>query len=267
MRARDDIVTAARLGAAVAQDELELHYQPILELPARGLSGLEALVRWRHPERGLLQAGDFIEVAEANAVIHAVAQWTLDAACGQLRRWAALGFEPRVGVNVSAVDVIRGDLVGWVAGALAHHGVPARQLVIEITETAAMRAGADPAETLGGLADLGVTVAIDDFGAGYSSLSRLRELPVSVLKIDRSFLREVPRHPEASAMCAALVRFLNTLGLSAIAEGVEDRAQLRFLMEEGCPFAQGFHLGRPAPAAEVAAARTPALPLAEATAA
>ena len=239
----------AELRRALAREELELHFQPILRLAPRSLHAVEALLRWRRPDGKLIGPGEFIPVAEETGLIEPIGEWVIRAVCAQAAKWRALGLDPIVGFNLSARQLLRQDLASVVAQAAAECRLPPTQLTAEITETALMRHHDQAAATLRALADLGVTLAIDDFGAAYSSLSRLREMPVQVLKIDRSFLADVPGDPAAAQIVEAVLALARGLKLVAVAEGIERSDQLEFLLAHGCPLGQGYGLGRPLPAA------------------
>lgn len=237
------------LRQALARDELLLHYQPQFEAATRRLVGVEALLRWQHPERGLLLPDRFIPVAEESDLINAVGAWVMRRACAQARAWLDAGLAPlRIAVNVSARQVLHDHLVEIVAEALRvndlHPGNAA--IEVEITESilqAADRSGA----VLQCLRALGLRVAIDDFGTGYSSLSLLKHLPIDTLKVDRMFVRNIPDDADAKAITGAVISMAHTLGLRVVAEGVETEAQLAFLLSEGCDEAQGYLLGVPMP--------------------
>jgi diguanylate cyclase (GGDEF)-like protein/PAS domain S-box-containing protein len=242
----------SRLRKALARGEFVLHWQPIVDPRDGTLHKLEALIRWEDPFRGLVLPGDFIEFAEDTGLIDRVGDWVLEAVVDQLGAWDGAGLHvPQVTVNVSPRQLRRPDFAQRLRAHVER--IAPRSLTVEITESAAM---ADPARTEPALDELhaaGVEIAIDDFGAGYSSLTRLRALPVQVLKIDRTFLRGVPEDPEATAIVTAMIELAGALGMEAVAEGVETEAQRAFLIERGCPLAQGFLLGRPAPAREIEA--------------
>jgi EAL domain-containing protein (putative c-di-GMP-specific phosphodiesterase class I) len=248
----------SRLRKALARSEFVLHWQPIVDPADGALRKLEALIRWQDPFRGMVLPGEFIEFAEETGLIDRVGEWVLDAVVDQIGAWEAAGLAPpQVTVNVSPRQLRRPDFAQRVRAHLDR--IAPRTLTVEITESAAM---ADPARTepaLDELHEAGAEIAIDDFGAGYSSLTRLRALPVQVLKIDRTFLRGVPEDPEATAIVTAMIELAGALGMEAVAEGVETEAQREFLIERGCPLAQGFLLGRPMPSHEL----EPLLPRAE----
>jgi diguanylate cyclase (GGDEF)-like protein len=241
----------SRLRKALDRDELVLHWQPIVDPRDGALRKLEALIRWQDPFRGLVMPDDFIAFAEETGFIDRIGDWVIGAVRDQVVEWQRAGYAPpRTTVNVSARQLRRPDFGQRLLGLVTEEGV-AERLTVEITESAAM---ADPSRTdpvLTELASSGVEIAVDDFGAGYSSLSRLRTMPVQVLKIDKTFLEAVPDDPDATAIVTAIIELAAALGMEAVAEGVENEAQRAFLVERGCPLAQGYLLGRPMAAAEI----------------
>ena len=244
---------AARLRHALVAGEFQLHYQPIFA-SAGELVGAEALLRWHDPERGALVApSEFIPVAEETGLIESTGDWVIGAACAQQAAWAARGLDLQISVNVSPRQLRRLDFVGRVRSHLRESGADPGRITVELTESAMLQDHADAEQILRELHELGIQLALDDFGAGYSSLSRLREMPMETLKIDRAFLREVPENGEASAIVTAILRLARALGRTAVAEGVETDAQRRFLEEQHCPLLQGFLLARPMPAPDVEA--------------
>ncbi len=244
---------AARLRRALAAGEFELHYQPIFASRG-GLVGAEALLRWHDPERGCLVApSEFIPVAEETGLIESIGDWVVSAACAQQVEWAARGLTPQISINVSPRQLRRSDFIARVKEHLRASGADPARITVELTESAMLQDHSDAEPILRELHELGLQLALDDFGAGYSSLSRLREMPMETLKIDRAFLRDVPENAEASAIVTAILRLARALGRTAVAEGVETEAQRRFLQEQQCPLLQGFLLARPMPAAELEA--------------
>jgi EAL domain-containing protein (putative c-di-GMP-specific phosphodiesterase class I) len=244
---------AARLRRALVAEEFELHYQPIFE---RGgaLFGVEALLRWHDPERGeLVPPGEFIPVAEETGLIEPIGDWVIGAVCAQQVEWAARGLHPQLSFNVSPRQLRRLDFVARVSQHLDDSGADPASLAAELTESALLQDHAAAEPIMRELHRLGLRLALDDFGAGYSSLSRLRELPMEAIKIDRAFLREVPGNPAAAAIVTAILQLARALGRTAVAEGVETEPQRRFLAEQGCPLLQGFLLARPMPARAVEA--------------
>ncbi|MCU1378624.1 MAG: domain S-box/diguanylate cyclase protein [Acidimicrobiales bacterium] len=232
-------------------DELRLHYQPVIDLRDGGVSGVEALVRWERPDVGLVAPADFIPDAEEIGTIVPIGAWVLTTACQQLATWDATG-PPGLdlAVNLSGRQLLEPDLVDVVADALAESGITPGRLCLEVTESLLM---VDTALTaLHRLHALGVQLAIDDFGTGYSSLLYLRQFPVTVLKLDRTFVAGLGRHSEDEAIVQASIGLAHALGLQASAEGVEDAGQLAVLVEMGCDLAQGYHWSPPAPADHLA---------------
>jgi diguanylate cyclase (GGDEF)-like protein/PAS domain S-box-containing protein len=243
----------ARLHRALAHEELVLHWQPIYSLDSGLPVGLEALVRWQDPERGLVAPAEFIPAAEHSGLIEPIGEWVIEQMARQAAQWRRLGLTPRISVNASARELRRPDYARLMATSLDAREVPPSQVLVEVTESAAMDGTDRATKALADLDELGVGLAIDDFGEGFSSLSRLREMPVEQLKIDRSFMREVPASDRSCAVVNAIVHLAEALGREVVAEGVETEEQRRFLIEQGCPLAQGFHLAPPLPAAEVTA--------------
>jgi diguanylate cyclase (GGDEF)-like protein/PAS domain S-box-containing protein len=242
-----------RLRRALASDELELHYQPVVDLEHMSVVSVEALVRWRDGDR-LVPPADFIPVAEETGLIEPIGEWVIWEACSQAREWERAGFSPRVTFNVSPRQLLRPDFPDVVAAALTEHAVDPGRMVAEITETAFMRYSTHGNDSISALHELGLLLAIDDFGAAYSSLSRLRDLPVDVLKIDRSFLAAVPEDVAAGQIVEAILSLARALNVIAVAEGIERDDQLEFLRARGCRLGQGFGLGRPVPPDELTAA-------------
>jgi diguanylate cyclase (GGDEF)-like protein len=242
---------AARLRRAIERDELVLHYQPIFRLADRRVMGVEALVRWQDPERGLIPPGEFIPVAERTGVIDVLGDWVLRALCLQAKAWEAKGIVPNFGINVSPRQLRRGDFARRFAGEVAHHGLDPARFVLELVESSWSLEASRLLPVLERLRKYGLALAIDDFGAGYSSLWRLRELPVQVIKVDRSFLVGVPEDAQATEIFVAILRLADACGCDVVAEGVETAEQAAFLTAEGCRLGQGFHLGRPQPASMI----------------
>jgi diguanylate cyclase (GGDEF)-like protein len=241
------------LRRALQRGELRVYYQPEMSLAEDRMVAVEALLRWEHPERGLLEPIDFIPLAEDTGMIIEIGEWVLREACKQVAGWRAAGAEIDVAVNVSARQLVQPDIVEVVRKALADTGLPAGALCLEITESAVMR---DPEATLATLTlvkELGVKVALDDFGVGFSSLAQLKEmLPLHALKVDRSFISGLADDERNSAIVAAVVMMATTLGLTAIAEGVETEAQAQQARALGCDVSQGFFFMAPEPPETVA---------------
>jgi diguanylate cyclase (GGDEF)-like protein/PAS domain S-box-containing protein len=240
------------LRRALQRDELRVHYQPVVSLPDLGVTGVEALVRWEHPERGLLAPAEFVPLAEETGLILELGDWVLAEACRQAAAWTGVLGEDRtleVAVNLSTKQLSQADLAKRVAALLERYGLPPAQvaLCLEITESLMLE---DPMVTgglLGDLARLGVRLAIDDFGTGYSSLAYLRRFPVHTLKVDRSFVSGLGLDADSRAVVAAIVELAHALGLEVVAEGVEEQVQLQALVDLGCDRAQGFLFAHPAP--------------------
>ena len=240
-----------RLRQALQQNQFVVYYQPKLSLVDGQVIGSEALIRWRHPEMGLVSPDSFIPLAEDNGLIVPMGAWILEAACRQLRTWQEKGLDPGVmAVNLSGQQLQRGDLVATVRQALASSGIAAASLELEITESFIMDQAEQAIEVLRELRQLGVNLSIDDFGTGYSSLSYLKQLPIDTLKIDRSFVRDIPQDPNDEAITRAIIALAENLQLGVIAEGVETEEQAAFLRREGCQFGQGYLYSPPIPADE-----------------
>jgi predicted signal transduction protein with EAL and GGDEF domain len=233
----------ADLGHALARQEFFLEYQPIVDLGTRSLLGIEALVRWRHPQVGVLLPARFIPIAEECGQINELGRWVLAQACRDLVAWrpsVAGGTELRVAVNISGRHLQHGDLVTDVAAALAQSGLEAGNLVIELTESTIMYNTDANLERLHQLKALGVRLAIDDFGTGYSSLSYLHRFPIDILKIDRSFVGRLTNSDNGPELARAVITLGETLGLDTVAEGIECEPQIAALLELGCVAGQGF---------------------------
>jgi diguanylate cyclase (GGDEF)-like protein/PAS domain S-box-containing protein len=240
--------TEADLRRALEDGELRLHFQPVLSLERNAFVGAEALVRWQHPERGLLAPAEFIAVAEDSGLIAPLGAWVLEEACRQAVAW---GGERFVSVNLSPRQLSHSDVPALLERALAETGVDPALLELEITENVLMEQSAGALATLRGLKAMGVRLVLDDFGTGWSSLAYLKRFPLDGLKIDREFVDGLGSEPEDTAIVAAVLSMAAALELDVIAEGVETDAQLAWLRERGCGMAQGFLLGRPMPAAEL----------------
>jgi diguanylate cyclase (GGDEF)-like protein len=248
------------LKSALEAGELQLHYQPVIDMRTGEMVGTEALLRWEHPVRGMVPPLEFIPLAEESDLINEIGRWVLDEATYQSVEFTRK--RPRLAgafmtVNLSGRQLLDPQLAASVAMALERSGMPPEKLILEITETALMTDIDRSLETLVALKELGVRIAIDDFGTGYSSLGYLKRFPIDVLKIDRSFVDGVERGPEAAAIAAAVVKLGQTLGLITVAEGVENQAQVESLLALDCHFAQGFHYSPAVPADELMATTTP----------
>jgi diguanylate cyclase (GGDEF)-like protein/PAS domain S-box-containing protein len=235
----------SKLRRALQSEDFVVHYQPLV-VPATGeLKAFEALVRWQDAERGLIGPNEFIPLAEDAGLIEAIGGWVLQAVCAQVRAWADEGLAAHVHVNISPRQLRRPDFPTTVREALEAQRLAPSVLTLELTESAAMLDAERSNPIVRALHELGVRLAIDDFGAGHSSLSRLRDVPVEVLKIDQSFLRGVPDDTQAAAMTTAIIELGAALRMTTVAEGVTSEAQRRFLVARGCPLAQGFHFSKP----------------------
>jgi diguanylate cyclase (GGDEF)-like protein/PAS domain S-box-containing protein len=230
---------SARLRRALAGDELVLHYQPIVWTASGRLHSMEALLRWNDPDRGLVPPDAFIPAAEEMGMQEELGAWVMRALTTQVAAWTAQGLNPRVSFNVSPRELHRADFAADVRRALSQTGVDPACLTMELTESATLREPERMGALLEELRGLGLSIAIDDFGAGWSSLWRLRSMPVTTLKIDRSFLREIPDDPESGAIVRAIIALGDALGMTTVAEGVEVPMQQHFLAAQGCPLSQG----------------------------
>ena len=243
---RLDIENALR--RAQERRELRVLYQPIISLASGAIVGVEALIRWEHPERGLLNPGEFIRVAEETGLIVPMGAWVLDQSCRQIMRWQAsipdLG-PFKISVNLSGRQLGHPNLVADVKQIISDTHINPSQVELEITESVLMDDVEMSEDALGQLKKLGVKLAVDDFGTGYSSLSYLRRFPVDVLKVDRSFVDGLGEDPSDSAIVTAIVTLAHTLGLSAVGEGIETQTQLDELRRLGCDMGQGFLMARP----------------------
>jgi diguanylate cyclase (GGDEF)-like protein len=243
------------LRRALQRDELRVYYQPEVSVSQGRMIAVEALVRWEHPERGLLEPKEFVPLAEETGMIVEIGAWVLCEACRQISEWRRNGADIDLAVNVSARQLTQPDILDVVRNALEDSGLPAESLCLEITESAVMRDPEAALATLTLVKELGVKVALDDFGVGFSSLAQLKEmLPLHALKVDRSFISGLADDERNSAIVAAVVMMATTLGLTAIAEGVETEAQALQARALGCDISQGFFFTAPEPA-ELMAAR------------
>lgn len=254
LRMRWLLRTDSELRRALERHELVLHYQPIVHLRSGRVEGVEALVRWQHPERGLLPPAEFIEAAESSGLIVELGGWVMQAAAEQLARWRDQGLdELYIAVNVSGRQIRRGVLAEQVQQALQRTGADARRLQIEITEHTLVEDVDTNVQVLSSLRERGMAVAVDDFGTGLSSLAYLKRLPIDKFKIDRSFVKELPHEAGDAAIVTAVVSMARALGLQVVAEGVENEAQRELLTRLGCDHGQGYLFSRPVPAAQLQA--------------
>jgi predicted signal transduction protein with EAL and GGDEF domain len=237
------------LAEALGLGQFELHYQPLVDLDGDRIKGLEALVRWRHPARGLVSPGVFIPVAEETGLIVALGEWVLNQACRDAVGWPGVS----IAVNVSPLQLRIRDFAQIVVAALAASGLSADRLELEITESVLLDETEASLETLHCLRGLGVRISMDDFGTGYSSISYLRRFPFDKIKIDRSFVRDAATSPDATAIIRAIVSLGTSLGIATLVEGIETEDQLAIVRAEGCREMQGFLFSPPRPAAEITA--------------
>ena len=246
--ARQQLQLLQDLRTALEQGQFRLHYQPKFDAAARQPIGAEALLRWEHPQHGLMLPDRFIGLAEKTGLIIPIGEWVLGEACRQMRQWMDQGHDDwRIAVNLSAIQFCHAGLVDSVARALNDNGLPANRLTLEITETTAMRDADASLTVLQRLSDMGVDLSIDDFGTGYSSLMYLKRLPANELKIDRGFVRDLEQDSDDAAIVSAIVALGQALGLRIVAEGVETDRQQDFLTRLGCDSLQGYLLGQPVP--------------------
>ncbi|MFA5516451.1 MAG: EAL domain-containing protein [Desulfuromonadales bacterium] len=250
LTAREHLVMENSLHTALQRDEFVVHYQPQADLATGQLVGAEALIRWMHPERGLVSPVEFIPVAEESGLILPIGEWVLRRVCAQIREWREAGLPPiPVAVNLSARQFRQDNLAEHIGGILDEYGLQPAEIELEITESTAMEHADAAAAVLHTLHRAGFGIAIDDFGTGYSSLSYLKRFPVDKLKIDRSFIMDIPADSNDAAIAQAVIQMASGLGLKVIAEGVETEVQRNFLRERGCHFMQGFWYSKPLDAA------------------
>ena len=244
---------STRLRKAVEHENWELHYQPIVDLGDGTMVGVEALIRWNDPGGGLVPPGEFIPLAEEMGLIEAIGDWVVEELARQDAAWRAEGLDVEMSFNLSPRQLWRPDIATRILSRLAANNVDPTKTIVEVTESTAMT---DPDRTLRILWDLhsrGLRLAIDDFGTGYSSLSRLKHMPVDILKIDRSFVRDVHADEQAGNMVKAIIQLADGLGMTPLAEGIETEREWRFLLESGCRLGQGFFFCKPVPAADILA--------------
>ena len=243
----------ADLRRAIEQEQFFLEYQPIVDLARGTIVGVEALIRWRHPSRGVIRPVEFVAAAEQMGLIVPIGQWVLETASRQAHAWHAGGLPSRLkmSVNLSARQMRDPDLIAHVRNALAESGLEPEHLILEITESFLIDDADASIATLGGLKELGISLAVDDFGTGYSSLSYLQRFPARILKIDKSFIDAVTTDPSVAALTEGIVRLAASLDLNVVAEGIEDPEQARRLQVMGCQYGQGYWFGRPMVATEI----------------
>jgi diguanylate cyclase (GGDEF)-like protein/PAS domain S-box-containing protein len=244
-----ELALASQLRQAQRHDELELYYQPIVDLTQSCIVGAEALIRWNHPEKGLLLPGDFLPAAERTGLIRPITSWVLERACIQARRWCDQDLDLYASINVP-LDCWQPSAIRRMLTMIESFGLGADRIMIEVTEQAAMNTVNELNPMLAEIHSHGLRLAIDDFGTGYSSLERLRRLRPSMIKIDRSFVKDLPTDHDAGILIETMVTMAQKLGITCLAEGIETEAQLRFLLDRGCPLGQGYLYSRPLPASE-----------------
>jgi EAL domain-containing protein (putative c-di-GMP-specific phosphodiesterase class I) len=223
-----------------------------VDIVARAVVGTEALIRWRHPERGLVSSLEFIPLAEESKLSLAIGEWVLYKACAQLKAWQDAGGPPLpIAINISGRQFWQGKLIESVDRAIKATGAEPHHLAVEITESILIRAALEAIDTLKGLKAMGVRITLDDFGSGYSSLNYLAKFPIDMLKIDRSFIKELGVDPNAATITTTVIGLARNLGIEVIAEGVETQEQAEFLRERGCRLMQGYLFAKPGPPEEI----------------
>jgi diguanylate cyclase (GGDEF)-like protein len=249
---RQSVETDLRL--AIERQEFVLNYQPKVNLETGAVVGVEALIRWQCPLRGLMPPAQFIPIAEESGLILPIGRWALDKACRQARDWQEAGLAPlSIAINVSAVELRAKDFLANVRQTLELSRLEPRYLEIELTETFVMQDWKSTAEILRALKDLGVRIALDDFGTGYSSLSYMKRFPIDALKIDQSFVRDMTTDADDASIVSAVINMGRSLHMGVVAEGIQTHDQLMFLQERQCPEGQGFYFGPPVPAPQLTA--------------
>jgi diguanylate cyclase (GGDEF)-like protein len=246
------LVLENSLRRAIEREELRLHYQPLVSLHDGTFVGVEALIRWQHPELGMVLPAEFIPLAEETGLIVQLTHWVLRTACRQMKEWQDAGLElATVSVNISAQHFNAANLPVVVSEALSSAGLDGRYLCLELTESVMMEDAEETIATLLELKKLQVKVSIDDFGTGYSSLSYLKRLPIDTLKIDQSFVRNTPADPDDAAIAMLIISMAHSLNLSVVAEGVETEEQMHLLRSQQCDIMQGYLVSRPLPGPEI----------------
>jgi predicted signal transduction protein with EAL and GGDEF domain len=237
-----------QLRGALARHEFVLHYQPKVSLVSGEITGFEALLRWRHPARGLVPPLQFISVLEDTGLIVSVGEWVVRTVCEQIKRWQGEGLVPHpISINLSARQFQQQDLDTVIGKTLKITGIDPRLLEFELTESVLMKEAETAANALQNLKAFGVQISMDDFGTGYSSLAYLKRFPLDILKIDRTFIRDVTTDPDDAKITVAMINLAHSLELKVVAEGVETKAQLDFLVCHGCDEMQGYYFSRPLP--------------------
>jgi diguanylate cyclase (GGDEF)-like protein len=249
---REQAALLPELYRAVTHGQFELHYQPKVLAATAQVVSCEALVRWKHPSRGMISPDRFIPLAERSGLIGRIGEWVIDAACRQAGEWRDRGMRMRVAINLSAYEMRQGGLAGTIGEALKRHSVKPDQLTCEITETVAMEDSQATRSTFEQLGRMGVHLSIDDFGTGYSSLACLRDLPAAELKIDRSFVMDIEASGQTRSIVDAVIKLAHALQMKVVAEGVENERQRETLVAMGCDLLQGYLFARPMPAKSLA---------------
>jgi diguanylate cyclase (GGDEF)-like protein/PAS domain S-box-containing protein len=242
---------STRLRKAVKQEQWTLHYQPMIELATGKMYGVEALIRWPEPNGGLVQPGEFIPLAEEMGLIEAIGDWVVEEICRQDSQWRAEGLELEIAFNLSPRQLWQPDLINKIVSPMVIAGMDPSRITVEITESTAMTDPDRTAKILRELHERGLKLAIDDFGTGYSSLARLKHMPVDILKIDRSFIRELDKDRDAGSMVSAMISLADNLGMVSLAEGIETEGEWFFLADRGCALGQGFYFSKPVPPSEI----------------
>ncbi|MCG8125759.1 MAG: EAL domain-containing protein, partial [Candidatus Thiodiazotropha taylori] len=240
-----------KLRKALVSKEMELYYQPQIDMRTGQLVSAEALLRWHQPELGMIPPDEFIPIAEETGMIIELGEWVLNEACRQNKAWQDAGHQSiRVAINLSSMQFIQRDLSHKVDNSLRSSGLDPKYLEFEITESILMRNVNETIATLNEFKMMGINISVDDFGTGYSSLSYLKRFPLNSLKIDRSFIRDIPENADDVTITSAIIAMAHQLNLGVVAEGVESQRQLDFLHQQGCEMAQGYFFSKPLPAEE-----------------
>jgi len=250
---RKRLTLESNLRTALDNNEFSLHYQPMIDIKYNRILGFEALLRWNNPDLGTVSPVEFIQLAEESGLIWSIGEWMLHNAFGQLKEWHDAGFpELEMAVNLSSAQITRPGFESTVESAMFEADISPERVVLEITENVAMKNIESSAATLRKLRDMGVSIAMDDFGTGYSSLSHLRRLPIDTIKLDQSFVREIPDNKEDVLIAEAIIAMAKSLGMTLVVEGIEQTQQLDFFKQHGCRYAQGFLFSKPLAAEEIA---------------